>query len=133
MSSRTDAVVRAAMGVHDAEIDALVRGAPGAPERVLGAHAVRLGRRNGDVVRAFHPEASDADCVDGRGGEVSMVAVGGGVFPAFVAASKRAAHYRFRLRFRAGPATRAVGCGGRPHSLALRIPPLAAVVLERES
>ena len=120
MSSRTDAVVRAALGVPDAEIDALVRGEHGAPERVLGAHAVRLGRRDGDVVRAFHPEASDADCVDGRGGELPMVAVGGGLFAAFVSASKRAAHYRFRLRFRAGSPAETVD----PYGFAPTIGPL---------
>jgi len=74
----------------------LVAGEHTEPHRVLGAHPAPDGR--GTVVRAFHPDATSADCRVGDGGPpVRLQALGGGLFAGRL---DRPLPFRYRIRFR---------------------------------
>src|SRR5262245_13778730 len=55
------------------------------PHRILGAHAARIGGRDGCVVRCFHPDARRAECVLADGRACEMLALGRGLFAVFIA------------------------------------------------
>jgi 1,4-alpha-glucan branching enzyme len=76
--------------------DRLVAGEHTEPHRVLGAHPAGDGR--GTVVRAFHPDATAAECQPGDGARaIPMQALGDGLFAVRVDA---APPFRSRIRFR---------------------------------
>ncbi|MGD2111654.1 MAG: 1,4-alpha-glucan branching protein GlgB, partial [Phycisphaerae bacterium] len=64
--------------------------------------AVESGEK-GAVIRAFHPDAVEVDCLLGAGKTVRMERVeDGGLFGTFVAGAKLPLTYRLRFRFRSG-------------------------------
>jgi 1,4-alpha-glucan branching enzyme len=74
------------------ERDRLLAGEHTEPHRVLGAHPAPDGR--GTIVRAFHPDATAAECV--YDGVSAMQALGDGLFAIRIDA---ALPFRYRIRF----------------------------------
>jgi 1,4-alpha-glucan branching enzyme len=80
------------LDISRAERDRLLAGEHTEPHRVLGAHPTPDG--DGTVVRAFHPDATAAECV--YDGVSAMQALGGGLFAIRIDA---ALPFRYRIRF----------------------------------
>ncbi len=100
--SRTDRAPEA-LRVEAPELERLARGEHSEPHRLLGAHAVRVGRRSGVVVRAFHPDAGAAECLV-AGEPRAMTALGSGLFAVFLEGASLPLDYRLRFRFGSGAA-----------------------------
>jgi 1,4-alpha-glucan branching enzyme len=69
------------------------------PHRFLGAHAVRIDGEHGVVIRAFHPDATVAECLLARERPHVMTALGGGLFAVFLAGEELPLEYRLRFHF----------------------------------
>jgi len=75
----------------------------GEPHRVLGAHAAASEGKRGVVVRTFHPDAVDVDCLLDSGEAIRMQRVeDGGLFGVFIDGGKLPLKYRLRFMFRSG-------------------------------
>jgi 1,4-alpha-glucan branching enzyme len=74
----------------------------GDPHRLLGAHPVRVEGQRGVVVRAFHPDASAAECLLQGDGPHAMHALGNGLFAVFLPGEELPIVYRLRFRFADG-------------------------------
>ena len=75
-----------------------------APHSVLGAHPAVVDRLAGVVVRAFHPDATSAECLLADGERYAMAAEGGGLFAAFLPGETLPLRYRLRFGFPSGVA-----------------------------
>jgi 1,4-alpha-glucan branching enzyme len=80
------------------EIDALRRAQNTDPHSILGAHPVS----GGVVVRAFHPDAIEAELLLASGETRAMQSLGGGVFAGFVPGGSLPFRYRLRFHFQNG-------------------------------
>jgi 1,4-alpha-glucan branching enzyme len=85
------------------ELEALRSGDHIDPHHVLGAHPARVDGREGVVVRAFHPDAVAAECLEGDRGH-RLVSLGEGVFAAFLPGRRMPLAYRLRFHFSDGNA-----------------------------
>ncbi|MBK7578592.1 MAG: 1,4-alpha-glucan branching protein GlgB [Myxococcales bacterium] len=72
------------------------------PHQVLGAHPLSIGGRSGVVVRAFHPDATRAECLLSGGRTLGMVAIEKGLFAVFVPGEELPLAYRLRFHFADG-------------------------------
>ena len=73
------------------------------PHRVLGAHPIEHGGDRGVVIRAFHPDATGADCLLDNGRTIAMKSVEkGGLFATFLKGTSLPLCYRLRFRFADG-------------------------------
>ncbi len=96
---RNPGSTRSHSAVAPAALARLVAGDHSEPHAVLGAHAAGTGV----VVRAFHPDATGAECVLEDGAAVAMEALGrGGVFAAYLEGRAVPLRYRVRFRFEGG-------------------------------
>jgi 1,4-alpha-glucan branching enzyme len=95
----TRAATRSPAAADPAELAQLVAGKHGDPHRILGAHPVK----NGAVVRAYHPDATAAECVLEDGSAPAMTSLGPpGMFGAFLKGASLPLRYRLRFRFPGG-------------------------------
>ena len=86
-----DEVARLAAGLHPE------------PHRLLGAHPGEQGGRTGSVVRAFHPDAVDVDCLRGGAPAEPMQRVDPrGLFACFLEGRPPPLAYRLRFHFAGG-------------------------------
>ena len=93
------AAARSPAAADPAELAQLAAGRHSDPHRLLGVHPVK----DGLVVRAFHPDASSAECVVEGGPDVPMPALGvPGMFGAFLPGRALPLRYRLRFRFAGG-------------------------------
>jgi 1,4-alpha-glucan branching enzyme len=84
-----------------AELAHLAAGTHSDPHRLLGVHPVK----NGVVVRAYHPDATSAECVVQGGPDVAMTMLGvPGMFGAVLAGRTLPLRYRLRFHFPGGGA-----------------------------
>ena len=68
------------------------------PHNVLGAHPARSGGRDGTIIRAYHPDAKQVEClIDGS--SATMQSLGGGIFALFVPDRQPPLSYRLRFSF----------------------------------
>jgi 1,4-alpha-glucan branching enzyme len=87
--------------VDPAELARLAAGRHGDPHGVLGAHPVKTGV----VVRAYHPDATAAECVLEDGSAVTMTALDlPGMFGTLLKGRSLPLRYRLRFRFPGGGA-----------------------------
>jgi 1,4-alpha-glucan branching enzyme len=91
------------LGIDAASMDALRSGACFDPHAILGAHPATIQGVSGTVLRAFHPDATWAECVMAEGSSRPMRTLGGGIFAVFVPGAGRL-DYRFRFHFADGGA-----------------------------
>src|SRR5882672_4540135 len=84
-----------------ATFDALRRGRCADPHSILGAHAARIGKESGLVVRAFHPDATGAECVTDDA-VIPLEPIGGGLFASFVPGAGFPFPYWLRFKFADG-------------------------------
>jgi 1,4-alpha-glucan branching enzyme len=81
------------------ELAKLATGRHSDPHRLLGIHPVK----GGAVVRAYHPDATLAECVIDGEPDVPMLPLGvPGMFGAFLQGRSLPLRYRLRFRFPAG-------------------------------
>ncbi len=81
----------------------LIAGEHSEPHRYLGAHPLTVDGAAGSVVRAFHPDATTAECILPDGTAHALPSVGeGGVFAGFVAGLSPPSRYQIRFRFADG-------------------------------
>ena len=91
------------LDVDTAEWDHLRGLSHGQPHRVLGAHAATWKGKKGVVVRTFHPDAVDVDCLLDSGESIRMQQiVDGGLFGTFIDGQAPPLKYRLRFTFRSG-------------------------------
>ncbi len=95
-------VKSAVLAVSPADARALRHGEHHEPHRVLGAHPARAADRDGVVVRAFHPDASGAECLLEDSEPRAMAPLGDGLFGVFLADHSLPLRYRLRFRFAHG-------------------------------
>jgi 1,4-alpha-glucan branching enzyme len=79
----------------------LLAGAHATPHDLLGAHPARVGREDGVVVRAWHPDATGVDVL-WSDGQADPLAGEGGLYGAFFAGRRLPLRYRLRFRFADG-------------------------------
>jgi 1,4-alpha-glucan branching enzyme len=84
--------------VAENEVDRLVAGDHHDPHSLLGAHAAEIDGKRGVLVRAYHPEATHAECVQ-KSGTTTMVAIGRGMFALFLPGASIPVAYRLRFHF----------------------------------
>ena len=87
------------MTINQTAVDRLRAGEHADPHSVLGAHPARGGR--GVVVRAYHPDASAAECLSG-GQEIPMESVHEGLFECTLPSGRFPVRYRLRFHFENG-------------------------------
>ena len=98
MSARVEDLLR---GLAPGELEALRASEHRDPHHVLGAHPAQVAGRDGVVVRAFHPEAVRAECVEG-GRSQAMSPLGQGAFAVFLPGRSLPLRYRLRFHFADG-------------------------------
>ena len=90
---------RSPAAADPAELAQLAAGKHADPHRILGVHPVT----GGAVVRAYHPDATSAECVVEGGPDVPMTPLGvPGTFSAFLQGRSLPLRYRVRFRFPGG-------------------------------
>ncbi len=90
-----------ALGGPLGDVDRLTRGEHHDPHVLLGAHACEMRGQPGVVVRAYHPEATRAECVVGKRSQ-QMLALGKGLFAVFLPDAIVPLEYRLRFHFADG-------------------------------
>ncbi|MEJ7810926.1 MAG: 1,4-alpha-glucan branching protein GlgB [Gemmatimonadaceae bacterium] len=85
--------------VHEDALRRLLAGEHADPHSILGAHPTTVGDEVGVVVRAFHPDATWADCVFESEDAVRMTPRAGGVFAAVLEDASLPLRYRVRFGF----------------------------------
>ena len=84
------------------DLKLLLHGDHHEPHRLLGAHPATVGGRSGVIVRAFHPDATRAECLLASGGAVQLAALGNGIFAAFLPDASLPVGYCLRFHFSDG-------------------------------
>ncbi|MBW2701708.1 MAG: 1,4-alpha-glucan branching protein GlgB [Deltaproteobacteria bacterium] len=79
-------------------IDSLLTHACAAPHDFLGIHPMRIKGRNGAVIRAYHPDAKEAQVLLADGRELEAEVIKPGLFALFVPGAKPGKQ-AYRLRF----------------------------------
>jgi 1,4-alpha-glucan branching enzyme len=92
------------LAVDPGEAESLRHGLHANPHHVLGAHSVPSEQGRGVVVRAFHPDATGAECLLGADQAEQMTPLGGGLFAAHLPEEGLPLRYRLRFRFPDGAA-----------------------------
>ena len=101
MTQQTESTVAELRGSAE-DMRLLLHGDHHEPHRVLGVHPATVGGRAGVIVRAFHPDAKRAECLLSRDSTLQMVALGHGMFAAFVPGASLPLAYRLRFHFADG-------------------------------
>jgi 1,4-alpha-glucan branching enzyme len=83
------------------EVDRLVAGDSHDPHALLGAHAAEMDGKRGVLIRAFHPEATAAECLR-AGTATPMHDIGRGLFVLFLPGETTPLAYRLRFEFSNG-------------------------------
>ena len=90
-------------GISSEDIERLVRIEHPDPHNILGVHPYAMNRKEGLVVRAFHPDAMRADLlIKGRKPVVMKECHAGGLFAAFISDRRLPLSYRLRFTFADG-------------------------------
>jgi 1,4-alpha-glucan branching enzyme len=90
-------------GISSEDIERLVRVEHPDPHSILGVHPYAMNRKEGLVVRAFHPDAMRADLlIKGRKPVVMKECHAGGLFAAFISDRRLPLSYRLRFTFADG-------------------------------
>lgn len=88
------------IGVTPGDVARLLAGSHTHPHHFLGAHGLRVEKRDGVVIRAFHPDAERAEVLLAGGGMVNMKRhPDGGLFAAFLPGAELPLAYRLRFHF----------------------------------
>jgi 1,4-alpha-glucan branching enzyme len=82
--------------------DRLLAGDLHDPHGFLGAHPATGSQGDGVVVRAYHPDATAAECLTADGGTAAMEALGDGLYAVFLPGLQLPLRYRLRFRFSNG-------------------------------
>src|SRR5262245_25444429 len=88
--------------IRPADRSRLLAGEHSSPHSILGLHPANVDGRSGAIVRAFHPDATDVDCLTPNGDWQPLEPQGGGLFSRFLPSVTPPCDYRLRFRFADG-------------------------------
>jgi 1,4-alpha-glucan branching enzyme len=87
------------LAIRARDRDRLLAGEHHDPHSVLGAHPATGPGGDGVVVRAYHPDATGAECLTADGETHGMQALGDGLFAVFLVGLRPPLRYHLRFRF----------------------------------
>jgi len=93
---------RAPLAIDPGERGRLLAGDHHDPHSILGAHPATLKGQDGAVVRAYHHDATAAECLLAGSEALEMEPLGDGLFAAFLPGAELPLRYRLRFHFPSG-------------------------------